>query len=350
MWWIVIVVIAVMVIAIILSSGKTPPVKKNIDKDYWDEKIMNGTLNRQTSYSKPAQRSSSTEPPKSTVDIEKYHSSNGVFSQVYGEYTKRYHESEGVFYNIDPADADDYILRYVVRIGNSELGVRETFRDLTLSGLVVQCEAQFKQWAKEVDKLNSDISSDIDVKKLQASRAYLSQNKMKLSEFKNQGLTSKYQDLLAKMQLRYNEILTSGNTVKEAQRNELSALGLNIEGGQSNFVQNSKKEATDNKDKRSPNLTFELKGLYYRSADAQLAAVLLEVGDPLYLEEEPDNEQDSCAVMVLTESGECIGYVDRECSALVSAMISEIESCTVIKRTRHQIPYITAKIRFKESK
>lgn len=101
---------------------------------------------------------------------------------------------------------------------------------------------------------------------------------------------------------------------------------------------------------KTPNLIFELKGLSYRSAQAQLEATLLEVGDQLLLEEEPDNEYDVSAVKVLTPSGECIGYVDQEHCVLVGALISRIDNCTIIKKSRHQIPFITVEIKFKDKK
>ena len=100
--------------------------------------------------------------------------------------------------------------------------------------------------------------------------------------------------------------------------------------------------------RKIPDMIFEVKGLTYRSAQAQLEAVLLEIGDLLLLEEEPDNEVDASAVKVLTQSGECIGYVDKEHCVSVGALINLIDSCTVMKKSRHQIPYITAKISFKE--
>lgn len=101
-------------------------------------------------------------------------------------------------------------------------------------------------------------------------------------------------------------------------------------------------------ERKIPDMIFEVKGLIYRSAQAQLEAVLLEVGDQLLLEEEPDNEADASAVKVLTPSGECIGYVDKEHCVSVGALINLINECTVIEKSRHQIPYITAKISFKE--
>lgn len=97
-----------------------------------------------------------------------------------------------------------------------------------------------------------------------------------------------------------------------------------------------------------PDITFEVKGLTYRSAQAQLEAVLLEIGDKLELEEEPNNNYDASAVKVLTLSGECIGYVDKEHCVSVGALINLIDSCVVIKKSSHQIPYITAKVSFKE--
>lgn len=106
----------------------------------------------------------------------------------------------------------------------------------------------------------------------------------------------------------------------------------------------------ERKDLETPNLVFELKGLIYRSAQAQLEATMLEIGDQLLLEEEPDNENDASAVKVLTLSGECIGYVDKEHCVLVGAMINRIDSCTIIKKSKHQIPFITAEIKFRDKK
>ncbi len=114
-------------------------------------------------------------------------------------------------------------------------------------------------------------------------------------------------------------------------------------------VINSSNKKSGVSQRQIPDMIFEVKGLTYRSVQAQLEAVLLEVGDQLLLEEEPDNEVDASAVKVLIPaSGECIGYVDSEHCVSVGALINLIDNCTVIKKSRHQIPYITAKISFKE--
>lgn len=101
---------------------------------------------------------------------------------------------------------------------------------------------------------------------------------------------------------------------------------------------------------KAPNLIFEVKGIIYRSAQAQLEATLLEIGDSLLLEEELDNEIDASAIKVLTLSGECIGYVDKEHCVLVGAMIHLVDTCSVIKKSKHQIPFITVEVKFKNKK
>lgn len=335
MWIIIIVILVLVAVAIIKSSGDSPK-KSNVEKDYWDEKIMHETLNRQKLHSRPVQRSSSIEPSIQTVNIEKYHSSNEIIGKIHGEYIRKYHESDGVVYSIDPEDADDYILRYVIIISNCILDIHKTLKDSSLEGLVAQCESQFQKWATIAEKkIRLQDASEEDIRRLQANRKYLSENKKRLQRLKAEGTPAQYQKLLSEMQNRYNEVLSSGNTFKETQLKELKELGLQI----GNVYLPERK---------IPDIIFEVKGLYYRSAQAQLAAALLEVDDLLLLEAEPDNEMDASAVKVLTPSGECIGYVDSEHCVSVGAMINLIDSCTVIKKTRHQIPYITAKIKFKE--
>lgn len=334
--WVIIIVILALVIGVIIKSSVGSPKKSNVAKDYWDEKITKDSLERKAPLAKPIRKMPSGEQSPLAVNIEKYHSSNEILGKVRGEYIRKYHESDGVVYSIDPEDADDYILRYVIIISNCILDIHKTLKDSSLEGLVAQCESQFQKWATIAEKkIRLQDASEEDIRRLQANRKYLSENKRRLQRLKGEGTPAQYQKLLNEMQNRYNEIISSGNTFKEVQLRELKELGLQI----GNVYLPERK---------IPDIIFEVKGLYYRSAQAQLAATLLEVDDLLLLEAEPDNEMDASAVKVLTPSGECIGYVDSEHCVSVGAMINLIDSCTVIKKTRHQIPYITAKVKFKE--
>lgn len=62
-------------------------------------------------------------------------------------------------------------------------------------------------------------------KKVSAARKYLSVNKTKLSDLKDND-TAAYTALLAKVQERYDYLVSSGNVVDEAQTNELVSLGV----------------------------------------------------------------------------------------------------------------------------
>lgn len=284
---------------------------------------------RPASYEKEVEKRTSL-PRK--INIDTYHESNKIIGSIQQEYIRKYHEYEGPVYYVDPSEMDNYLMRFSVALWNSELDVDKIVVGATLENLISQCETQFKIWA---DKLNKKNSPEGIKKRLQANRKYLSTNKLKLRELDTAATHKQHDALLRKMQLRYNEIVASGNTLKTDQLQELQELGLNT-------------EAIDCSKLGIPDMTFEVKGLYYRSAQAQLEATLLEVGDNLLLEEDPDNEADASAVKVLTLSGEFIGYVDKEHCVSVGALINLIDSCTVIKKTNHQIPYITAKVSFKE--
>lgn len=63
-------------------------------------------------------------------------------------------------------------------------------------------------------------------KKVSAARGYLSDNKKKLAELKESGDQEKYEKLLAKVQQRYDFLISTGNNVGEDQVNALRELGL----------------------------------------------------------------------------------------------------------------------------
>ena len=63
-------------------------------------------------------------------------------------------------------------------------------------------------------------------KKVSAARGYLSDNKKKLADLKESGDQEKYEKLLAKVQQRYDFLISTGNNVGEDQVNALRELGL----------------------------------------------------------------------------------------------------------------------------
>lgn len=64
-------------------------------------------------------------------------------------------------------------------------------------------------------------------KKVGAARKYLSDNKKKLAELKESD-AKKYLALLAKVQERYDYLISTGNAIEADQVNELAALGLKV--------------------------------------------------------------------------------------------------------------------------
>lgn len=95
-------------------------------------------------------------------------------------------------------------------------------------------------------------------------------------------------------------------------------------------------------------ITFEVKGTYYRTEEEKEEARWVEVGDTLVLEHELFNEYSENAVLVCTINGIAIGYVEKKYSRKVCENIDHIAECKVIKKTNHDIPFITAEIYFSE--
>ena len=65
-------------------------------------------------------------------------------------------------------------------------------------------------------------------KKVSAARGYLSDNKKKLAELKEAEDQGKYVKLLAKMQAKYDFLITTGNNVSDDQVKALQDLGLKV--------------------------------------------------------------------------------------------------------------------------
>lgn len=64
-------------------------------------------------------------------------------------------------------------------------------------------------------------------KKVNAARKYLSDNKKKLADLRI-SKSDKYDVLLSKVQERYDYLISTGNTIDEAQMVELSSLGIKV--------------------------------------------------------------------------------------------------------------------------
>lgn len=90
-------------------------------------------------------------------------------------------------------------------------------------------------------------------------------------------------------------------------------------------------------------LIVKVKGTSYRPSKDICAARMLEKGDTVILQREPDNEHDPNAIQVMTRTGNVIGYVDKEYSELLShnfnRLIASVES---IKNRK--LPFISIKV------
>lgn len=70
------------------------------------------------------------------------------------------------------------------------------------------------------------LAIEIDARRVSANRKYLSANKEKLRELRQAEDQTEYVKLLKKMQERYNELESSGNSVSDEQKEELGSLGV----------------------------------------------------------------------------------------------------------------------------
>jgi hypothetical protein len=93
---------------------------------------------------------------------------------------------------------------------------------------------------------------------------------------------------------------------------------------------------------------FAVKGLFFRSKEDQEAACTLQVGDPLHMEHEPDNQKDPNAMKVTMMDGHHIGYVDKNSARYVRENMPRLVKFVVSKVDDYaDPPYIYAEAFFK---
>lgn len=71
--------------------------------------------------------------------------------------------------------------------------------------------------------------------------------------------------------------------------------------------------------------SFWIAGLYYRTENEKYRATLLNIGDELFLEMDPDNEYDMYAIKVYTSEWIHIGYVPQNISEEINDLMSDSE-------------------------
>lgn len=89
--------------------------------------------------------------------------------------------------------------------------------------------AKYDSYKNDGSDFDDIPSSDTDpadiVKKVNAARKYLSSNKTKLAELRNSDAEA-YAALLSKMQVRFDYLIDSGNSIEDSQVKDLVSLGV----------------------------------------------------------------------------------------------------------------------------
>lgn len=94
-------------------------------------------------------------------------------------------------------------------------------------------------------------------------------------------------------------------------------------------------------------IDFEVKGVFYRDKNAIERAAQLYINEPLILEVEPDNLQDTNAVKVLTEDKVHIGYLPKDIALYLHYRLDKVIICYAKSITDDEIPYVYASFIFK---
>jgi hypothetical protein len=94
---------------------------------------------------------------------------------------------------------------------------------------------------------------------------------------------------------------------------------------------------------------FRIVGMRYRDEDARLRARMLKYHERLFLVREKSNEKDPNAVMVYTENGYHIGYVDRDMAVLVRQTFKYVGIAWVDFTIQINLNAIDAFIHYKET-
>jgi hypothetical protein len=88
-------------------------------------------------------------------------------------------------------------------------------------------------------------------------------------------------------------------------------------------------------------LKFEVSGVnHLNEMEIGTIKTLKTFESKVFLEPEPNNEYDAKAILIKTEDGSKIGYVNKDALPLVHSVIDRITKCEVSKISDHDIPYV----------
>ena len=269
-----------------------------------------------------------------TTRVALFHSSNKVL-MAEGGFVRKDGSSRFVTNRIYKSDKSLYNIAYSADLRNFYLDKSLIIFSDSVDNLRANIEQVFKEWAT-LAEIQEKEDAMLQEKKISLAQAYLKRNLPKLRELFIEGDSENYKSLYYRVKKRVDFL--SGIEGALDRDNELSFKALD-----------EPEHSMPIKGTGHPERNYiisEVKGLYYRSREAQFAACLLEVGDEVALEQDFENERDCFAIKVLTADNHFIGYLDRTINQEVFYRFKKISSCRVIRRTNHSIPYITVRIEF----
>ncbi|MDO9152693.1 MAG: HIRAN domain-containing protein [Paludibacter sp.] len=136
----------------------------------------------------------------------------------------------------------------------------------------------------------------------------------------------------------WDELIAWSDGYREYLQNQLDAVEKEIKRRKGTVISSGFANYYINDDNT---LKFEVSGLTHLT-ETELAKVktLKKNDSKVVLEPEPNNEYDSNAILVKTEDGSKIGYVNKDALPFVHSVIDRITKCQISKLSDHEIPYV----------
>jgi len=136
----------------------------------------------------------------------------------------------------------------------------------------------------------------------------------------------------------WDELIAWSDGYREYIQNQLDAVEKEIKRRKGTVISSGFANYYINDDNT---LKFEVSGLTHLT-ETELAKVkiLKKNESKVVLEPEPNNEYDANAILVKTEDGSKIGYVNKDALPFVHSVIDRITKCQISKLSDHDIPYV----------
>lgn len=136
----------------------------------------------------------------------------------------------------------------------------------------------------------------------------------------------------------WDELIAWSDGYREYIQNQLDAVEKEIKRRKGTVISSGFANYYINDDNT---LKFEVSGLTHLT-ETELAKVktLKKNESKVVLEPEANNEYDANAILVKTEDGSKIGYVNKDALPFVHSVIDRITKCEISKLSDHDIPYV----------